>query len=146
MSDKISYIFWKELQPKNFLYFEMNADLTCYHNSPHLKNVSTFSNYKPKNTKTKKKQKRFSKKFLPVQDRCWPSVKFLIPSYKLGWLLIKCRLKTILITWDDCWFSLPGELSKLKCKIKKMYSTFYQNKFLYLVHSLCLTPRENQSL
>ena len=28
-------------------------------------------------------------------------------SYNLGWLLIKCKM-----TRDDCWFSLPSELSK----------------------------------
>ena len=42
----------------------MNPDLTCYHNSPlHLKNVSTFSNYKPKKYKNKKNKNVSLKNF-----------------------------------------------------------------------------------
>ena len=48
--------------------------------------------------------------------------KIIIKKYTLGWLLIKRRLKT-LITWIDCWFSLPSELSKLKHKSKKYWLT-----------------------
>ena len=47
------------------------------------------------------------------QDGYWPSIELLIPLYTLGWrlitpgwLLIKHIIKKILITWDDCWFSL----------------------------------------
>ena len=45
-------------------------------------------------------------------------------SYTLGCLLVKHKiiLKT-LITWIDCWFSLPSELSKLKHKSKKYWLT-----------------------
>ena len=51
-----------------------------------------------------------SKKILKPQSGWWLSVKFLIPSYTLGWLLINHRIENGIIR-DDCWFSLPCELS-----------------------------------
>ena len=40
-------------------------------------------------------------------------------SHTLGWLLIKHGAKDFIITWDDCWFSLPNNLFKIKLEIKK---------------------------
>ena len=50
-----------------------------------------------------------SKKILKPQSGWWPSVKFLIPSYTLGWLLIKHIIENGIIR-DRCWFSLPSGL------------------------------------
>ena len=57
----------------------------------------------------------FSKTFLPK--------KYLIPS----------KTYFLITHYDGCWFILPRERFKSKCKIKKLpKSKFYQKKKLYL--------------
>ena len=89
----------------------------------------------------KKKQKKFSLKKFLIFFRKKIFLNFGISadlaqneeiSYTPGWLLIKHRKGKFFITWNDCWFSVPGGLFKLKCETKKIYPNFYQKSFLYL--------------
>ena len=57
--------------------------------------------------------------------------------YTPRWLAIRRKIWQFVITRDDCWFSLPGELSENK-RNKQIYSNFYRNKFLYLTTQICL--------
>ena len=56
--------------------------------------------------------------------------------YTPGWLLIKHRIKQILITRDDCWFSLPNKLSKNKQVIKPQFHNYSKKEVFYTYPTL----------
>ena len=59
----------------------------------------------------------------------------LIKFLYSGGLLIKHRIKTFFITRDECWFSMPSQISKSDCKI----TTFISHLASPCFSSLCST-------
>ena len=108
------------------------------------------SHQKSKKIHPEKVSHIFPKKTLPTfQNDCWSSCKikknntlgWLLMKHKLikflysGGLLIKHRIKTFFITRDECWFSIPSQISKSKCKI----TTFISHLASPCFSSLCST-------
>ena len=109
-------------------------------------------------TSQKKLKKLYSEKisyvsrkiFLIFRGGCWPSIKFLIPCYTTGWLLLNRRITKFNITQDDCWFSLLSKLSKLNHNINRFSIIFWKNDFLsnekVSYTCSCISPKNNSDI
>ena len=145
---KFFFIFWKELYPKIFYILQW---CLIWPTTTTLRSLWKFLILSQKEALvdlqilSQKDKKNFLKKFLTSQHGSWPSIKLLIPSYTLGWLLIERRIKNKFITHYDCWFSLPCELSNFNCEINKFTLISTKRSFLYLAHSLIPSPRIDQN-
>ena len=68
----------------------MKLDLNYYLNS--LFPLSNLLHFPEKKKTLVRFLKKILRKYLTSQYGCWPSVKFIIPPYTLGWLVIKHRI------------------------------------------------------